>query len=146
MKLNSVMNELAKVKNSNNASSPCNQIKNTSSKNLHLSQGARRWHCSMDVVGLYPHISHLEGLNCMKEIIEEFMSKSELNNMRISVEDLVDLAKFILEKIFLEFDDKIYRQILGTAIGTTFTPSFANMFMSKLEGRMLKGCRLAPWV
>ena len=138
MKLNSVMNELAKVKNSNNASSPCNQIKNTSSKNLHLSQGARRWHCSMDVVGLYPHISHLEGLNCMKEIIEEFMSKSELNNMRISVEDLVDLAKFILKKNVLEFEDNIYRQILGNTIGTKFDPFFANMFMSKLEGRMLK--------
>ena len=74
----------------------------------------------------------------MKEIIEEFMSKSELNNMRISVEDLVDLAKFILKKNVLEFEDNIYRQILGNTIGTKFDPFFANMFMSKLEGRMLK--------
>ena len=39
--------------------------------------------CSMDVGGLYPHILHGEGLNSMKEIIEEFVSKSELNNMCI---------------------------------------------------------------
>ena len=30
-----------------------------------------------------PHIPHGEGLNSMKEIIEEFVSKSELNNMCI---------------------------------------------------------------
>ena len=39
--------------------------------------------CSMDVGGLYLHIPHGEGLNSMKEIIEEFVSKSELNNMCI---------------------------------------------------------------
>ena len=37
----------------------------------------------MDVGGLYLHIPHGEGLNSMKEIIEEFVSKSELNNMCI---------------------------------------------------------------
>ena len=62
-----------------------------------------------------PHIPHGEGLNSMKEIIEEFVCKLELNNKCIGVEDLVDLVNFILENNYFEFED-IYRQILGTAI------------------------------
>ena len=63
-----------------------------------------------------PHIPHGEGLNSMKEIIEEFVCKLELNNKCIGVEDLVDLVNFILENNYFEFEDNIYRQILGTAI------------------------------
>ena len=51
-----------------------------------------------------------------------------------------------MENIFFEFEDNIYRQKLGTAIGTKFSPSFANMFMSKVESRMLMEYHLAPWV
>ena len=68
----------------------------------------------MDVVGLYPHIPHDEGLNIMKCIIEEFGK-----DLVIGSDDLIDLARYILEHNFLEFEDKIYRQKLGTAIGTS---------------------------
>ena len=51
--------------------------------------------CSVDVVGLYPHISHGERLNCMKEIIEEFVRNSELAKMDVGTNDLVELARFI---------------------------------------------------
>lgn len=98
--------------------------------------------CTMDVVGLYPHIPHEEGLLYMKETIEEFVDKFKLE---VPV-DLVEIAKLILQNNYFEFDDKIYRQKLGTAIGTKFAPSFANIFMSKLETSMLSECRLSPWV
>ena len=58
----------------------------------------------------------------------------------------MDLARFILENNYFEFDGSIYKQKLGTAIGTTFAPAFANMFMSELECRMLGEYRLDPWV
>ena len=58
----------------------------------------------------------------------------------------LELAKLILENNFFEFDNKIYRQKLGTAIGTRFAPSFANMFMSKLEQKMLQEYHLNLWI
>ena len=64
----------------------------------------------------------------------------------IGSDDLIDLARFILENDFFEFEDKIYRQKLGTAIGTKFAPSFANLFMFDLERKLLREYRLSPWV
>ena len=66
--------------------------------------------CIMDVVGLYLHIPHYEALKCLKEVIEEYIRKSEIGgNFNIGVDDLVDLAKFILENNCFEFEDNIYR-------------------------------------
>ena len=97
--------------------------------------------CSLDVVGLYPHIPHDEGLNSMKFTIEEFGK-----DLAIGSDDLIDLARFILKNNFLEFEDKIYRQKLGTAIGTKFAPSFANLFMFDLENNLLREYHLSSWV
>ena len=52
------------------------------------------------------------------------------------------MANFILENNYFEFEDNICRQILGTAIGTKFAPSFANMFMGKLESETVE--RISP--
>ena len=99
--------------------------------------------CTTDVVGLYPHIPHDEGLKSMKEMIEE--SEKGLSSTILS-QDLIELAKVILGKNFSEFDNKIYWQKLGTTIGTKFAPSFANMFLSKLERNMLCEYHLKPLV
>ena len=86
--------------------------------------------CTMDVVGLYPHIPHDEGLRNMEEIIEEFEKAVDTNACRVSAKDLVELAKLILENNFFEFDNKIYRQKLGTAIGTRF--ALLNKYINSL--------------
>ena len=52
----------------------------------------------------------------------------------------------ILENHYFEFEDKIYHQKLRVAIGTKFAPSFASIFMSKLEEKMLRGYHLNPLV
>ena len=101
--------------------------------------------CSMDVVGLYPHILHDEGLENIKEIMQEYNSNLDLEK-RVPVEELVDLAKLIFENNYFEFEDKIYHQKLGTAIGTKFASSFANIFVSKSEEKILKGYHLDPLV
>ena len=64
-----------------------------------------------------------------------------LNNAKgnIPVDDLVSLAKLVLENNFFEFDENVSRQKLGTAIGTKFAPGFANIFMGY-------SCELKPWV
>ena len=60
------------------------------------------------------------------------------------VENLIDSAELILKNIYFEYKDKIYHHKLGTAIGTKLAPSYANIFMSKLEERMLREYHLDP--
>ena len=100
---------------------------------------------SMDVVGLYPHISHDEGLQSMRSILNEYNRNIGIDG-QLPVEDLIDLAELILKNNYFEFEDKIYHEILGTAIGTNFAPSFANMFLSKLEERMISEYHQDPLV
>ena len=79
--------------------------------------------CTIDVVGLYPHIPHGEGLEVLREA---FISAEN----ELPVDELISL-----ENNYFEFDEKIFRQKLGTAIGTKFAPGFANIFMRYLEVR-----------
>ena len=64
----------------------------------------------------------------------------------IPVDDLVSLAKLVLENNFFEFDENVSRQKVGTAMGTKFAPGFANIFMGYFEEQFLDSCELKPWV
>ena len=64
----------------------------------------------------------------------------------LPVEDLVSLARLALENSYFEFEGKISRQKLGTAIGTKFAPGFANILMGYLKEKFLVTCELKPWV
>ena len=43
---------------------------------------------TMDVIGLYPHIPHEEGLKSLKEIIQEFKGEVDLTEWYVDEEDL----------------------------------------------------------
>ena len=93
----------------------------------------------IDVVGLYPHIPHGDGLEAPREAF--IKAENEL-----PVDELISLARVVLENNFFEFDEKIFRQKLGTAIGTKFAPGFANIFMGYLEEKFFSTCEFKPWV
>ena len=97
--------------------------------------------CNIDVIGMYPHIyiPHGEGL-------EALLGAFNTAERELPVEDLVSLARLVLENNYFEFDEKVFRQKLGTVIGTTFAPGFANIFMGHLEEKLLETCELKPWV
>ena len=80
------------------------------------------------MVGLYPHIPHDESLDSLRWAMEN-------SDEEMPVDSLVSLAKLVLENNHLEFEDTVFRQKLGTAIGTKFAPVFANIFMGALEKR-----------
>ena len=63
---------------------------------------------------------------------------NERDNKPVSTESLCDLAKLILEENYFELADEAYRQILGTAIGTKFVPTYANIFMAGLERKIFE--------
>ena len=75
--------------------------------------------CNMDVVGPYPHIPQEEELESMKKMIEEYRREYKVEGKKeVSIDDLVDLARYILENNYLEFDGGIYKQKVGIGIGT----------------------------
>ena len=61
-------------------------------------------------------------------------------------EDIADLAKLVLTNNNLVFNGKHYLQTRGTAIGPKMAPSYANIFMDKLEREILDGSPAKPHV
>ena len=51
----------------------------------------------------------------------------------VSTEDLVKMARFVLENNYFEFNGDVKKQISGTAIGTKFALTYACIFMDDLE-------------
>ena len=64
----------------------------------------------------------------------------------MATDTLVGLASLVLENNYFEFNDSFYRQKLGTAIGTKFAPVYANLFMTRLEERLLDASADKPLV
>ncbi len=42
-----------------------------------------------------------------------------------------------IEKCFFLFQDQLYKQIRGTAMGAHFAPSYANLFLGHWENRFV---------
>ena len=54
------------------------------------------------------------------------------------------LLEIVLKNNTFEFDNKFYKQIQGTAMGTKLAPAYANIFMGRLEHRILSHASLKP--
>ena len=87
--------------------------------------------CTVDVVGLYPSLPRGEGLEATKEALERRV------NPGVATDTHVGLASLVLDNNYFELNVKIYRQKLGTAIGTMFALAYATLFMSGSEERLL---------
>ena len=96
--------------------------------------------CTIDVVGLYPSIPHDEGLVALREALDKRGDK------KVSTESLAELAEIVLNQNIFEFDEKILRQLQGTAIGTKMAPPYAILFLAKLEEDFLNQCEYKPTV
>ena len=58
----------------------------------------------------------------------------------------MELASLVLENSYFEFNYRVFRQKLGTAIGTKFAQAYANLFMNRLEERLLVSWDKIPLV
>ena len=96
--------------------------------------------CTVDVVGLYSSIPHGEGLEAIREALDR------RENPGVATDTLAGLASLVLENNYFEFNDRLYRQKLGTAIGTKFAPACANLLMTRLEERLLDASAEKPLV
>ena len=85
-----------------------------------------------DVVGLYPSIPNKAGLKALEETLEN------RNHKQISTEKLVKMAQFVLKNNFFEFNNDVFQQISGTAIGTKFARPYACIFIDQIETKFLR--------
>ena len=65
---------------------------------------------------------------------------------RPSVRHIKELISHILTKNNFSFTDRHFVQVQGTAMGTKMAPSYANLFMSDLEDRLLSSAPNRPLV
>ena len=93
-----------------------------------------------DVVGLYPSISHEAGLRALKEVLDRREEK------KISTEDLVIMAEFVLRNNCFEFNGQVKHQISGMAIGTKFAPTYACILIDQIETNFLQTQEFQPLV
>ena len=96
--------------------------------------------CTIDVVGLYPNISHEEDLAS----IRKYLNNRE--NKEVTTDTLVELIDIVLKNNYLQFLDKTFKQKQGTAIETKFAPPYSVLFMADLEKRLLSDIDLKPYI
>ena len=92
------------------------------------------------VVVLYRSIPHEAGLKALEKAL------NNCTNKNISTEDLVKMAKFVLKNNYFKFNSKVKQQILGTALGTKFTPPYTCICMDKVETSFLETHEMKPLI
>ena len=81
---------------------------------------------SFDVESLYPSIPPKLGLSALKNLIAPHFSNQKTNL-------IYTLSALTLEYHFLKFNNQIYQQVKGTAMGSNFSVVYACLFLSYLE-------------
>ena len=87
---------------------------------------------TLDVTSLYTNIPHEEGLDACREMLE---TRDVLDP---PTDDIVNLTSLILKKNNFTFNGLHHLQKHGTAMGTRMAPSYANIFMGRLEHNLLQ--------
>ena len=85
---------------------------------------------SCDIVSLYSSIPTELGMEALEYWIERLCSKIPA---RFTKSFILELAKFVLENNYCTFDSEMFRQVIGTAMGTIFAPPYACLVIGYLE-------------
>ena len=84
----------------------------------------------MDVTSLNTNIPQEEGINTVCKTYQEFrQGKSPVP---------IKFLSLILQENSLQFNGKDYLQTHGTTMATKMAVAFANIFMAKMENRILR--------
>ena len=86
------------------------------------------WLLEADVDNMYPSINISHALHAL----ETYLTRNN-HNLEEPIQAIIPLAHWVLTNNYIEFNDKIYLQIKGTAIGTPFAVTFACIYMAEIE-------------
>ena len=86
---------------------------------------------TIDVSALYTNINKEEGMEYMRDALD--LREEQI----VPTEFIIDILKIILISNIFEFDQSLYVQNIGTSMGTTCAPTYANIFMSRIDKLLL---------
>jgi hypothetical protein len=87
-----------------------------------------------DVTSLYPSIPTEAGIAATRRTCEEF------EFMLPHLKFIIDLLTWVLNNSYMIFNNIIYKQIKGTAMGTPIAVCYANFFLYQLEKPIMYLC------
>ncbi|MGL4335486.1 MAG: reverse transcriptase domain-containing protein [Turicibacter sp.] len=87
---------------------------------------------SIDVESMYTNIDIGEGLRTIRKLL---LLKGCDNYLSIVI---IRLLSWVLRNNYFMYDNKSYKQVKGTAMGSNVAPSFANLFMLFYELKMFE--------
>lgn len=96
---------------------------------------------TLDVSSLYTNIPHDDGILSLIDMYELHKQPDTPDGHVVAT-----LARLVLELNTFEFNNKYFRQVSGTAMGTKMAPNYANIFMGKLESQFLSECPVKPLI
>jgi hypothetical protein len=88
---------------------------------------------TFDVTSLYTNIPHDLGYQAIEYWIDIHKDKIPA---KFTKDFIMNSLKMILENNFFSFEDNIYLQISGTAMGTKVAPTYASLVMGYLEEKL----------
>lgn len=89
---------------------------------------------TIDVVGLYSNIPQEEAEQAVKEAL---LTRPTSQEEVVPTDFLIALLHLVLTLNIFTFDGALFRQLWGIAMGTRCAPTVANLFMGKLERKIL---------
>jgi hypothetical protein len=110
---------------------------------LKLPPGEDIWIITGEVVAMYPNIPMDEGISRIAGILGtsamEFTSLADAADLNINgrKELIILFLRLVLKFNYVGFGDKTFRQVVGTAMGTSRAPTYANLFLASFEGLAL---------
>ena len=94
---------------------------------------------TFDITSLYTSIPHSYGLEAIKYWLDNFRSSV---NQRFSTSFILEAIKFILTNNNFVFNDEFLTQLLGTAMGSIFAPTYAGLVIGYLEIKLYAICEI----
>ena len=96
---------------------------------------------TLDVTSLYTNIPHEDGIKACNYYLNQ-----EKSVRGLSPEEICSLIKLTLQNNHFQFNGKNYIQKLRMAMVSSMAPTYASLFMGKLERDFLEGCTSKPSV
>jgi hypothetical protein len=90
--------------------------------------------CTFDITDLYTMLPQEESL----DILTEFLLQQGYRKVKgVPIDAIRKLARIVIEENVFVYEKKFYRQIIGGAMGSSFTQTLANIFMWKWEKELV---------
>lgn len=101
---------------------------------------------SADINSLYPSIPIELGLTALYETLNNLpiRTKSLLGLTTSKIKLILDLSAWVLNKMYITYNDNYYLQIKGTAMGTPFAVAYSCIFLHHHEQSILASLKFKP--